>query len=114
MKRSQLSLFVSAFVILVLILTNPDIDEHRATIKALYLEKAGNEIFEEVKASGEKEMLGASLMDKTISSLIFRDNYVVFSLTKVSLNNYNDVIGLGILGNVFLFKQDNTLKLYNF
>ncbi|RAI73732.1 hypothetical protein HMF3257_03675 [Spirosoma telluris] len=78
------------------------------------MEKAENEIIEKAKASGEKGPLGDPFIDKAISNLIFRDNYIVFSLTKLSINNYSNVIGVGASGNVFLFKHYNALKLYNF
>ncbi|WP_198175155.1 DUF4359 domain-containing protein [Spirosoma telluris] len=105
---------VGAFVILVLVLTNPSLEDHQAKVKALFMEKATSELVKESdKENGLAAlgaMLGATFAESLINNMVSRDNYLLFSITKVSFDNESKVIGFGILGNVFIMKKVEDLK----
>lgn len=60
---------------------------------------------------GIGSLFGGYVVDKIIDTAITRDNYLIFSITKFSYEGNDKVIGLGILGNVFLSsKVDEALE----
>ena len=55
-------------------------------------------------------MLGTTLAEGLINNMVSRDNYLLFSLTKVTFDGESKIIGIGILGNVFLTGKVDDLK----
>ena len=54
-------------------------------------------------------MIGGALVDNLTEYVVSRRNYVFFSTTIVSILGKEKVIGIGILGNVFI-SEDVKLK----
>jgi hypothetical protein len=114
MKKGQLMFSVVSLVLLIAAFTNPDPDQHKEAVKAKFnayiqraaregLGKAGNEWEQAGQAIGL--MLGGALLGQLVDNLIATDNYVLFSVTKISWEGESKIIGVGAFGNVFLSKQ---------
>jgi hypothetical protein len=104
MKKFQITLIIIGFILLALMATNPSIDDHRDGVKKMYKRK-----LEEINKSGNEDLgtqIGTSLAlligDGFIDKIVSRENYLLFSLTKVSVGNKSKNIGLGILGQVLV------------
>ena len=114
MKKPQLPLIIGGFAILLLVLTNPCIEEHKAAVKTKIMETAGGEMIKEAEDKGGfatlGAMLGATFAENLINNLVSRDNYLLFSLTKATFDGESKIIGVGILGNVFITTKTDELK----
>jgi hypothetical protein len=104
-------LIVTLFVALVLVFTNPKTDEHKSAVKA----RANDIMRAELTKPGTKPavglvaMLTGAFIDKLIDINITSNNYLLFSTTTFTEGQKKSIIGLGILGNVYLSsKIDDT------
>ena len=109
MNKTQITLIITGFIILALMATNPSIEDHREGVKKIYKEKLEKINKQENGNLGAQIGTGiASLIgDGFIDKIVSRDNYLLFSLTKVSLGDKSKNIGVGILGNVFIKDYDD-------
>ena len=96
---------------IVLALTNPDESKHISEANTAFkhilnknLDNSGNSL-----ESGLGSMIGGALVDNLTEYVVSRRNYVFFSTTIVSILGKEKVIGIGILGNVFI-SEDVKLK----
>ena len=117
MNKKYVILIVIGFCLLVTIITNPSVQKHREEVKKVlksFVDKrVGKSNDDNSKASEEMGNLFAGLfIDKMIESSVSSDNYLFFSLTKITKDDKSKTIGIGILGNVFLSKDINELKDY--
>ena len=56
-------------------------------------------------------MLGGTLLDRMIETMVSTDNYVLFSTTKITWDGKSKLIGIGVFGNVFISdKIDEAIK----
>lgn len=57
-------------------------------------------------------MLGGALVSGIVNNLVSSDNYVAFSLTKITWEGEAKVIGIGAFGNIFFLNKldDSTIK----
>ena len=56
-------------------------------------------------------LMGDTFIDKMTDGFVTRKNYILFSLTNAEFNNENKIIGLGVLGNIFISdKIDDIFK----
>ena len=83
--------------------TNPDLQMHKNAV----LDKVRNYLDNQVSDKNDKWVqLGDSLAMKfssqIIDKVIYKEDYVFFSITKIRLNGGEKNIGLGAFGNIFL------------
>ncbi len=98
-----LLLFVVAFF------TNPNENFHKTNIKQrVYQElnidttqRETNNLIDLFTTFGNS--FGKSMVDKTVNNLLTVDNYYFFSLTRVSYQDENKIIGIGAFNHIFLF-----------
>ena len=106
--------YILAIVVLaILYASNPNLDEHQRALK----DKVSQLIRREVSSSGKSVsslgdigtelgvMFGSSLADGIIKDVVRRKDYFFFSLTSIEFEGNNKIIGLGILGKVFITDQ---------
>lgn len=114
MKKGHFVFFSIAMLVLIAAITNPDTVRHKEAVKAkfdAYLQKAAREGIAESDNTWEQAgqaiglMLGGALVGYAVDNLVSTDNYVVFSVTKVSWEGESRIIGVGAFGNVFLSKK---------
>ena len=118
----------NSFVILTIVIialiaafTNPPVEKHREVVKtklnilmqqSLY-ENSSSESNELTKNFGAAlgSMLGSAILNPIVDGFITSDNYIIFSVTKLTWGGQTKSIGFGVFGNVFLSKDiDNALK----
>lgn len=120
MKKNHIIILIILLISLVAVLTNPNQDRHKEVVKNkinLYLQKSMKEGNADTNNEGEKSgqaigmMLGVVLVNQIIDNLVSTDNYVLFSMTKITWDGKTKVIGIGAFGNVYLTgKLDDSLN----
>lgn len=114
MKKGTLTFLVIAIIIVIAVLTNPDKTRHKEVLKSSfieYMQKSGDsdqtDISDESDYLGDAIalMVGGALVDKILDNVVSTDNYVIFSLTKITIQGKTKTIGIGAFGNVFLTKR---------
>lgn len=110
MKTKQILLFAFATILLVAIFTNPSQEEHKEKVKetfTAYYQKSlkENQADSENAFAALGSLLGNTLINSMIENAITRDNYIIFSLTKITYEGEEKSIGYGIFGNVFLSEK---------
>ena len=105
MKKYYISPLLIGFILISLMATNPSTEEHKEAVK----EKI-SAAFENNNSDGNAfqklgEQLGQTIGMALIDKMIKRENYLLFSLTKVKLlDEYKNekVVGYGFFGKVYL------------
>jgi hypothetical protein len=109
MNKSVLGLAISAFVVLLLVLTNPSIEAHKEAVKAR-LNTVMQSTLKEQAATMERGgglvqglglLFGGTLLDGIVNTGVTRNNYLLFSTTNFTYSGETKTIGVGVLGNVF-------------
>ena len=112
MKKSNIILVVFATIILIAVLTNPSSEEHKQAVKSVVNHVVQNSISENGSDMEKLGILfGSSLAEKLIENSVTRDNYILFSITKIKWQGESKNIGYGLFGNVFLSEKVN--KAFN-
>jgi hypothetical protein len=108
MNNIQKSLIVVGFILLALMATNPSIEDHKEGVKKMYKEKLVdlNKDKRDDLATQIGTGIGMLIGDGFIDKIVSRDNFLLFSLTKVSVGDKTKNIGVGILGQVFIQDYD--------
>lgn len=110
--NTKLKIIVPILIVGLLVLTNPSPADHRDSFKELATEII-QETMKEVQESSEYSDVdlgmnalvsgfGVMIVNAMADNLIYRNNYLIFSTTVVKYEGESKVIGIGILGNVFL------------
>lgn len=107
MKTKQIAIFVFATILLIAVLTNPSQENHKEKVKNTFTEYFQKSLKESQLESENNfaalgSLLGESLIKTMIENTITRDNYLIFSLTKITYKSEEKIIGYGVFGNVFL------------
>ena len=113
-KRTTSFLLVA--VALILAFTNPSLDKHKEEVEQILYNQSG--ILDVTQADLDSfQTVGYALADGAIIPVVdsmvegvSRDNYALFSLTRTTYKGNSEVIGAGVLGNVFV---SDKLKLKN-
>jgi hypothetical protein len=107
-------LIISVVVLGVLIVSNPNTQDHRKAVKAKIIKIVEKEFSMTTVESNDSNTLlgkyGSLIGTSTVSNFVddlVRDNvncknYLLFSLTSIEYNGENSLIGFGILGSVFV------------
>ncbi|NEU65505.1 DUF4359 domain-containing protein [Spirosoma agri] len=111
MNKNTTRLILALFATLLLVFSNPSESDHKSAVKA----KANSLMQNQVKkATGDQEgesaglggslskLIGGFFVDKLIDASVTRTNFLLFSLTDFSYEGKSNVIGFGVLGNVFI------------
>jgi hypothetical protein len=110
MKKKNYIL-LSFLLIAVLIFTNPSEENHLQTVKLKLKMSMNKKMSSDINSSnnsfnsigkGLGIILGDALIDRLTENFVFRQNFIIFSLTKVNFKGEDKIIGLGILGNVII------------
>lgn len=116
MKKQSIIIISIVVIVLIAVFTNPNVQAHREAVKIMFnqnlqksLAKNGSENKSEMENAGANlgMMLGNVFIDKMIENLVTSDNYVLFSITKISFEGKSKMIGYGLFGNVFISSEVN-------
>jgi len=116
-NSSYLGWIVLLVLGVLLAITNPDESKHVREASAVF-RRSLNKNLNNSDGSLESSlgsMFGGVLIDGLSGYVISRNNYIFFSTTKISIMGKEQVIGFGILGNVFISDKvadeaDNLIK----
>lgn len=116
MKTKQIIVIVLVAFLIIAIFTNPNKDTHKEEVKSKFTESYQKSL-EANSTSGNSglealgNLLGTSLINTFIENNVSCDNYLLFSITKITYEGESKSIGLGFLANVFLSsKVDESLN----
>jgi len=84
-------------IIAILGITNPSVEDHKQKVTKIMVSEMKNDLQDNPFAS-----FGLLLVTKMIDGIVTRDNYIIFSLTKISAFGESKIVGYGILGNVYI------------
>lgn len=109
MKQSQITLIVIGFILLALMATNPSIEDHRQAVVEKVKENIAKSSNSDSKNQWQKagEVIGMAIGQGILEKAVSRENYLLFSLTKVSFGDKSNNIGVGILGKVSVKDYDD-------
>jgi len=101
MKTSLILIFIIA---LILVGTNPGLEEHRSAVSRKALEAAGTD-----DGQNEWQRLGSEIGKKIggalIERMVERNNFILFSLGRITFGEKSKVVSVGVLGNVIVLKD---------
>ncbi len=112
MKNIHLVFIFLGFFILVLISTNPTLEDHRQSVYTNIKDKSNEEkpeSREEYNWNDARQRLDVAIQKLDIVKSVARKNFFLFSLTYLPFEedeDYSELIGCGILGNVFIFNDE--------
>lgn len=114
--RKAFSFFLIAVILIIAAFSNPKEAQHREFVK--------NELRAIMEAKMDKDsigkdglgelvlglgkLLGSAVIDGVVDQLVFSDDYLLFSLTRMRHQGKEEIVGLGIFGNIILFKDLET------
>lgn len=111
--RKSFSFLLIGVILIIAAFSNPSEEQHREFVKKELREvmeakmqsdsASENAIGELVLGLGK--LLGGAVIDGVVSQLVFSDDYLLFSLTKMRHQGKEEIVGLGIFGNIILFKD---------
>ena len=116
MKKQSIIIISIVVFVLIAVFTNPNVQIHREAVKTIFNQNLQKSIAEnesvnnsELNKAGENIgiLLGNVFIDKMIENIITSDNYVLFSITKLSFEGKRKIIGYGLFGNVFISNEVN-------
>lgn len=114
MNKKNQTLIILSVILLIAIFTNPGPDRHKESVRVKFNSHFQQKMSEDTNQTGDDwekagqalgQMLGGSFIEKMIENMVSSDNYLIFSTTKITMQNESKVIGLGVFGNVFLSKD---------
>lgn len=109
MNKNLNTVIISCFSALILVITNPKREDHISEM---------NFTFQEFLTSNVKgewgEMLqfflGNTVGENLIERYVKTDNFLFFSFSKAKIDDRNQYVSIGVLGNVFLFFDKNDVE----
>ena len=100
MKKQQIYIGLCILLFALLTFTNPNTDKH----KEVFIKKVRQSL-EHSEQNPFTDAITNVLIANLVESVISVDNYILFSLTKATVNTETNVVGVVALGNVFLLKD---------
>lgn len=114
MKKGTITFLVIAIIVIIAVLTNPDQTRHKEVLRNAFNESLQESIAaDQGDTAGESNeisnaiarMVGGALIDQLLNNAVSTENYVVFSLTKMTWQGESNIVGIGAFGNVYLTKD---------
>lgn len=107
-SNRKLIIFIACLALLVF--TNPSLEMHQEKVKSYVVSSVEESISNAFGSEKETENGWVSLfttlgINAFIPNMIKRENYIFFSFTILKKNDTSQTVGIGILGNVFLYRE---------
>src|SRR4030042_5964285 len=109
---------IIAIVLVLALFTNPKQEQHKEVLKTkmtVFMQKSMKDNIKETDNEWEQAgqslglMLGGAIINTMIDNMISSTNFVLFSITQMTLEGDKTPIGIGIFGNIFFFKDIDSL-----
>lgn len=120
MKAKWVVSLIMALVTVVALFTNPTPERHKEAVKNKIHQYLKNQMIEDYSNSENSYssvahafelLIENTIVDNLLDNFVGSDNYLIFSITKINVEDKSKAIGYGVFGNVILFKElDETLK----
>lgn len=116
--KNNIYVIVFFGILILAAVTNPDQTRHQEVVKSKVNALLKQSIDENLGDSANSleqagevlgTLLGSAIIDKMVENMVYSDNYVILSTTKIRWEGESKVIGIGVFGNVFLSDQIDDL-----
>lgn len=97
-SKRKMAATIVGVALVVALLTNPGIDQHISALTTYLLKRSGNDYTD---ASG---LVAMNVANNAISSMLSVKNFLLFSVTTVTNKGESRNIGIGVFGNVWIWK----------
>jgi hypothetical protein len=116
MKTKQVLIILLAVILIIAVFTNPNEMVHKEKVKSTITAFYKGQLEKDETVSGNVfgnigNLLGISLINKMIENLVSCDDYLFFSITKITFEEQEKSIGFGVLGHVFI--SDKVEEAFN-
>jgi hypothetical protein len=105
-KRNRyVGLIIFGFVLLAMMITNPSLEDHRQAVMK-ELERNITKSSSRDQSNGWEQLgvqLGESIGKLVLDRVIERENYLLFSISTVSVDHSKKDIGFGMFGHVWTY-----------
>ena len=110
MKNKHLKLVIVSIILIVAALTNPSQEKHKEVVKNKLNSHMQQSITNNPKINtGLGHALGGAifggLVNGVVEIIVSRENYVLFSTTKINWAGQTKVIGVGAFGYVYVTRE---------
>lgn len=112
--KKTLTLTTVFLIVIIAVLTNPSKETHVEVLRTKFNILMQQSLVEKSnKSDSENEdigkalglMIGGAFVDGMLNNIVSVDNYVLFSITKITWDGETKKIGIGAFGNVFLSER---------
>ena len=106
-EKRYITLIIITIVVLVAFFTNPNEKSHQDAVKTKvnsYMQKNisnKNNALENILGA----VFGGTVVNTIVNNIVSRDNYFLFSLTKINWEGKSNTVGIGAFGNVYISKK---------
>jgi hypothetical protein len=116
MKTKQVFIILLTVILIISVFTNPNEMAHKEKVKSTITDFYERQLEKGETVSGNAfgnigSLFGVSLINKMIENLVSCDDYLFFSITKITFEGQEKSIGFGVLGNVFI--SDKVEEAFN-
>ncbi|HEY0653529.1 MAG TPA: DUF4359 domain-containing protein [Chryseosolibacter sp.] len=107
----KISLIIVVILLGAALLTNPSKSDHTQAVKDMIAEKLNNAMVDGISTSKNTweaagsvigMSLGMGFVNTFLENMVFRKNYLLFSLTEIRFQGKSRTIGVGAFGNVWI------------
>lgn len=113
MNKNQIKPIIIGFILLALMATNPSIEDHRQAVMEEIKKKISGDSKPNDKWEQVGQAIGIAFGQGIIENSVTRDNYIIFSITKINFADKVKNIGFGILGKVYLNDYSSINESFN-
>ena len=108
-RKSFVGLIVFGFILLAMMTTNPSLDDHRQAVMKELERNITQSPYHESSDGWEQLgiQLGESIGKLVLDRVVERENYLLFSISTVSVEHSKKDIGFGIFGHVWVYHNLN-------
>lgn len=119
MKRKEMFIVFGAIVLFIAVSLNPNKERHQENVKSIFMKSIQKDMSESMTNGNDLEIAGSSLgaalainvIDQLIKTSVTRDNYFIFSMTRLTWEGESRIVAIGVLDEIYVF--DDKLRNYN-
>jgi hypothetical protein len=104
MNWKRIGIYTSIVLFVALLFSNPSQEQHKLALKDKFIHSITEELEKQENTGMEELQLSVAtiFIDNMVDKTVTRDNWFLFSTTKITIDGDEKTIGFGILGYVYL------------